>query len=353
MTETYIDPNTLLSEVGGKHGAPMGREFVLDDPMADVVLFKVTFVDGDYDMGGAYWGGGRDSQPLYAAIGEGFQYFQRAETREKAKKAILTAFPDLKIKEDPESLLNEDVLLDAGHWLYSLEYANEYEEHGGSFGGGVNIHDVVDRAPREKLLPIMREYEAALVKEWGRPLIYIAMDLFGPEPTEEHLVDLVYYTMMVCHGHGISLEDKYSDALDDYQHKFGWPFKRRPFYTELDELRNLAHELLETPDPCYALRRNPDGEIEESNFHSREAAQKFSDDHKPYYNGCSVVRVYDDDGQEQDALDVLTEKEEEAWEAEREQVRIAPDGSRRWFISGWRAKIRSEREEAAAEEETE
>ncbi len=90
-----IDGNTLLSDVSSKFGAPMGRITVEENPRATVTLFRVRMVDGDYDAGGAYWGGGT---PLYAAIGDGFQYFVRAKGLEEAKQAIQDTYPDLTIQ---------------------------------------------------------------------------------------------------------------------------------------------------------------------------------------------------------------------------------------------------------------
>jgi hypothetical protein len=90
-----IDPNTLLSNVGSSRGAPMGRLNVENNPQATVTLFRMRMVDGDYDAGGAYWGSGT---PLYAAIGEGFEYFIRSNSLSEAKMQILENYPDLTIQ---------------------------------------------------------------------------------------------------------------------------------------------------------------------------------------------------------------------------------------------------------------
>ncbi len=82
------DGNKLLTKVSG-----MGRRDFTDNSEAKVRLFRVRFVDGDYDVGGAYWGG---SSPLYAAIGDDFQVFRRFSTREEAKEGLLKEFPKLK-----------------------------------------------------------------------------------------------------------------------------------------------------------------------------------------------------------------------------------------------------------------
>ncbi len=87
------DGNKLLTKAYSIRGADMGRPTITDDPNAKVRLFRVRFYDGDYDRGGAYWGG---SSPLYAAIGEGFQAFVRKPDREQAKSALKARYPGLR-----------------------------------------------------------------------------------------------------------------------------------------------------------------------------------------------------------------------------------------------------------------
>ena len=87
-----MDGNKLLSHVGGARGAPMGRPTIQEDPAAKCRLFKVRFIDGCYDIGGAYWGGPAD---LYCATGAGFQTFTRAKNRAAARSQILERFPEL------------------------------------------------------------------------------------------------------------------------------------------------------------------------------------------------------------------------------------------------------------------
>lgn len=88
------DGNKLLSRVDCKYGAPMGRRTIKDNTSAKVRLFRVRMVDYAYDVGGAYWG--MSVMPVYAAIGEGFQFFTRAMDREHAKVRIQGEFPNLR-----------------------------------------------------------------------------------------------------------------------------------------------------------------------------------------------------------------------------------------------------------------
>ncbi len=53
------------SNVSSAYGAPMGRRS--DKMSGECYLQKVPFVDGDYDPGGAYWGGGSKDGAVWCA----------------------------------------------------------------------------------------------------------------------------------------------------------------------------------------------------------------------------------------------------------------------------------------------
>lgn len=80
-----------LSEVGSKHGAPMGRG---SDALSGAVrLQRMLMVDGDYDEGGAYWGGGT---PMWVAEDqEGNQAFVRELYQEFAASHFKRKYPDV------------------------------------------------------------------------------------------------------------------------------------------------------------------------------------------------------------------------------------------------------------------
>ena len=116
-----MDGNELLTDVGSKRGAPMGRADCCDSPTATVNLFRVRMVDGCYDAGGAYWGSGT---PLYAAIGDGFEWYSRARDVEAARSALANSFPGLTIElpeVDPDFL---DGYITAALWS-SLDDADD------------------------------------------------------------------------------------------------------------------------------------------------------------------------------------------------------------------------------------
>lgn len=85
-------------DVSAKYGAPMGRANRCGDPEAEVTLFEVNMVDGDYDDGGAYWGG-FPSKPLFCARSQDntVLLFYRAANIELARETVLFHYPDLKV----------------------------------------------------------------------------------------------------------------------------------------------------------------------------------------------------------------------------------------------------------------
>lgn len=90
-----------LPMVTGKYGAPMGRaSTVVDiDTPVKFYLYRMPMVDGDYDSGGAYWGGGdRIIGWMYHAYGDGptvrNECFVRAISRAEAKEEVKELFPN-------------------------------------------------------------------------------------------------------------------------------------------------------------------------------------------------------------------------------------------------------------------
>ncbi len=86
-----------LSDVGSKWGAPMGRRaFHIARGLREFVETRLSLarvrLNGDYDNGGAYWGGG--GLPLYRVAGEfegtEIEFFLRANNRDHAKEQIRT-----------------------------------------------------------------------------------------------------------------------------------------------------------------------------------------------------------------------------------------------------------------------
>lgn len=68
--EKYGMARFKLEPVNCRHGAPMGRPDVLPaDPSRPVSLSlnRMRMIDGDYDSGGAYWGGNASTGHMWCA----------------------------------------------------------------------------------------------------------------------------------------------------------------------------------------------------------------------------------------------------------------------------------------------
>lgn len=83
-----------------KYGAPFGdagEKGVWDYPYK-FYLQRIRMVDGDYDLAGTYWGGGRGTMPLWGYMGEDDEVlvrgFVRAKDRTSAKAYIREYYPN-------------------------------------------------------------------------------------------------------------------------------------------------------------------------------------------------------------------------------------------------------------------
>jgi hypothetical protein len=92
-----------FTDVSSRFGAPMGRGACHASPdYAGLVrIERVRMVDGDYDRGGAYWGGG--GLPLFVVWSvdvdddnAAIEYFERAPNRESMKAAVRKRYPNVR-----------------------------------------------------------------------------------------------------------------------------------------------------------------------------------------------------------------------------------------------------------------
>lgn len=77
-------------------GADMGRRNQIEGNPERLHLQKLRLVDGGYDTGGAYWGGGKDIPPMWCAFSNydtqnefPIRVFVRGWTRVEAKQKVL------------------------------------------------------------------------------------------------------------------------------------------------------------------------------------------------------------------------------------------------------------------------
>ena len=85
-----------LSDVSSKYGAPMGRRNTLPDDRDETCklhLRRLEWVDGDYDSGGAYCGGGSGNYIYWAYGEEAVELFVRAMNRKEAKRLVRETLP--------------------------------------------------------------------------------------------------------------------------------------------------------------------------------------------------------------------------------------------------------------------
>lgn len=87
-------PRLKLPEVYSRYGAPMGRPTFSDGTPTRARLSRMRLVDGDYDQGGAYWGG---PGPIYWLRDDAgtVQDFIRAGSRHEAAAVVAEDYPEV------------------------------------------------------------------------------------------------------------------------------------------------------------------------------------------------------------------------------------------------------------------
>jgi hypothetical protein len=87
-----------LPKACSQYGASMGRSNVIAEPdeIIKFHIYRMRMVDGDYDIGGAYWGGGHEVPPMWHAYGDGpeqrNEMFVRGWTRDEVKLKVIEDF---------------------------------------------------------------------------------------------------------------------------------------------------------------------------------------------------------------------------------------------------------------------
>lgn len=108
MTKYYwVKPK--LYKACGIRGADMGRGDLIPDNISipcECTLIRLSWVDGDYDSGGAYWGGGMGSYIFQAMgmnkAGDEVELYTRALTHADAREKFRKILPNIEFVASKE-----------------------------------------------------------------------------------------------------------------------------------------------------------------------------------------------------------------------------------------------------------
>jgi hypothetical protein len=139
--------------------------------------------------------------------------------------------------------LPDDVLAQAAQDFFASEWADAREESGFSFPPGTEITEVCPEQDHATLLGLIRPVIDRLAQAWGRGVgaMFSLMEI-----PENEWADALYYVLMGCRGHGVSLDDDYGDNIEIAKDKLGTDLDSSPFYSEFSEFSDLAYEVVET-----------------------------------------------------------------------------------------------------------
>ncbi len=153
---------------------------------------------------------------------------------------------------------SDAIIYRAAHVIYSSEFADALEHRGGNFPGGSEITGIVPAVTPAEHEPIIRPILAKIDKAIGAPLfdVFVAGGIIGEEEQYDALSDL----LMGVRGHGVSIDDSYSEQWEKGLAACGAQDDLP--YDEMIEYADLANAKLdaagyppeaedEEPDPAY------------------------------------------------------------------------------------------------------
>ena len=128
-------------------GASMGRHSdPLDNFTRPVHLERLRMVDGDYDEGGAYWGGG--GKPVFCVWDDdGHANYFRAKDSNEARRMLPWAISSPKNKGKKSSSEDAEILTGMARGPWVMHWAREQEEAGESLSG-VDVYEAAPSTPR-------------------------------------------------------------------------------------------------------------------------------------------------------------------------------------------------------------
>ena len=150
--------------------------------------------------------------------------------------------------------LPDEVLISVAQDFFASEWADAREEVGFSFAPGTEITEVCPGQDADQLRTLILPYVHMLEGAWGTDVATM-FDIM--EIPEDDWADALFLVFMGCRGHGIGLEDDYSENVEIAKSKLGRDIDPSPFYSEFTEFMDLAAEVVETdarnadqePDP--------------------------------------------------------------------------------------------------------
>jgi hypothetical protein len=191
----------------------MGRR---SDPLEDfegpVHLERLVLVDGDYDEGGAYWGGG--GQPVFCAWDdEGHVAYFRARDGNEARRLLPhgTSLAPSRVEKRVVAAGEAEILSGMARGPWASHWAQEEEERGESHGGE-DIYETAPPAPKwvKKWAAALGKSISSLNHDVGLEDLYQAARADGFTKDRE---TFGFYLGMQSVGHGVSWDDDHSSSI--------------------------------------------------------------------------------------------------------------------------------------------
>jgi hypothetical protein len=155
--------------------------------------------------------------------------------------------------------LPDAVMARAAQDFFATEWASAREAAGFRFRPGTEI--TADCPPQDPatLLRLIRLCVARLARAWGMGVgeMFALMEI-----PQDEWSDALYYVLMSCRGHGVSLADDFGPNIEIAESNLGRGIDLSPFHDDFIDFYILASEVVETdarrpdddPDPHAPFR---------------------------------------------------------------------------------------------------
>jgi len=145
-------------------------------------------------------------------------------------------------------MLDNELVLEAAHTPFTSLFADEYEEATGkSYHPGNELTSLTPRCKgeaREQLLALAWQAIGRIEAAWGQNM-WLVFHHMGIVDRKEDVVSALGSLLMGCHGHGVGIDDDYSEAREKASdilepHRSERRIKDHPCHIDDSKWRELA-----------------------------------------------------------------------------------------------------------------
>jgi hypothetical protein len=125
-------------------------------------------------------------------------------------------------------MLKVEDMIEAGKSLMECVLRDELEDSDSEYYENVEWVDAFEHVNQQEMLAVIARIVGQIDQAWGED-VGMVFHYMGLKTIEEK-GDALYYLIMPCLGHGVSLSDNYSELLKQAENKLSKKFDDSPIY---------------------------------------------------------------------------------------------------------------------------